>query len=177
MAFPALWGDELWYGIVDNDWDAGAEYPRIERIDLRDPRAAPEVFGQDQRAFMPAPSRDLVAWKSGGEIGSSALNSGWLTIYWRATGVTQALPIPGPSRAEDRISYPSAGKRFVAWWDDIKQRFYVYDSVEQRFRRIAEYDWSGDALVTRPSLSADLLVWVHTISEGQRGLEWAVLPD
>jgi len=161
VEFPSLWADELWYGIVDNDWDAGAEYPRIEMIDLRNPTATPEVFGQDQRAFMPAPSRDVVVWKSGGIDGSNALNSGMLTIYRRDSGIIQVLPIPGPTGAANRITYPSVGDRFVAWWDDIRQRFYVYDLAEQQFRRVAEYDWATDELVTRPSVSGDLLAYLH----------------
>ncbi len=176
MEFPSLWADELWYGIVDNDWDAGAEYPRVEMIDLGNPAATPEVFGQDQRAFMPAPSRDVVIWKSGGKDGSSALNSGALTIYRRESGKVQALPIPGPSSAADRVSYPSVGDRFVAWWDEIRQRFYVYDLGEQQFRRIAEYDWAGDELVTRPSVSGDLLAFVHSEGDGDDYLEWSLLP-
>jgi len=177
VEFPSLWADELWYGIADNDWDAGAEYPRIEMIDLRNPTATPEVFGQDQRAFMPAPSRDVVVWKSGGLDGSNALNSGVLTIYRRDSGKAQTLPIPGPSSAAGRVSYPSVGDRFVAWWDDIRQRFYVYDLAEQQFRRIAEYDWAADELVTRPSVSGDLLAFLHSGHAGGRTLEWAWLPD
>jgi hypothetical protein len=177
IEFPSLWVDELWYGIVDNDWDAGAEYPRVEMIDLRNPAATPAIFGQDQRAFMPAASSDVVVWKSGGKDGSNALNSGVLTIYRRESGQIQALPIPGPSRAADRVSYPSVGDRFVAWWDDIRQRFYVYDLDQEQFRRIAEYDWATDELVTRPSVSGDLLTYVHSLDEDHRALEWTRLPD
>ena len=177
IEFPSLWADELWYGIVDNDWDAGAEYPRVEMIDLRNPAATPAIFGQDQRAFMPAASSDVVVWKSGGKDGSNALNSGVLTIYRRESGQIQALPIPGPSRAADRVSYPSVGDRFVAWWDDIRQRFYVYDLDQEQFRRIAEYDWATDELVTRPSVSGDLLTYVHSLDEDHRALEWTRLPD
>jgi hypothetical protein len=78
--------------------------------------------------------------------------------------------------AAERISYPSVGNRFVAWWDDIAQRFYVYDLVERRFRRIAEYDWTGEEGVTKPSISGDLLVYTHYLSDGERYLEWARLP-
>jgi len=177
LEFPSLWANELWYGIVDNDWDAGAEYPRVEMIDLGNTAANPEVFGREERAFMPAPSRDIVVWKSGGIDGSSALNSGTLTIYWRATAQVETLPIPGPENVARRISYPSVGDRFVSWWDDIRQRFYLYDLAERRFWRIAEYDPAGDELILRPSLSGDLLAYVHSRGIGDRTLEWTVLPE
>ncbi|MEP7379323.1 MAG: hypothetical protein ABI725_07125 [Chloroflexota bacterium] len=176
MQFPNLWGDELWYGIADNDWIADTERPRTEMIDLTSPAAAPAAFGADQRAFMPAPGRDIVAWKSGGSDDLAALNAGTLTLYWRATGQIEALPIPGPERLADRISYPSVGNRFVAWWDDIRQRLYVYDLVEHQFRRLAEYDLASDELVARPSLSGDLLAYLHYLPSGERYLEWCVLP-
>jgi hypothetical protein len=177
LEYPGLWADELWYGIVDNDWDAGAEYPRIEMIDLRNPSAMPQAFGADQRAFMPAPARDVVAWKSGGEKGLSALNSGALTVYWRTTGSVETLPIPGPANAADRITHPSVGDRFVTWWDDIHQRFYVYDLGARRFRRIAEYDWAQDEAVFMQSLSGDLLAYMHRLNNGDSFLEWGLLPD
>jgi len=176
MQFPRLWDDELWYGIADNDWTAITEEPRIEMLDLAQPDAPPVVFGADQRAFMPAPGREVVAWKSGGTAEMSALNSGVLTLYWRASGEVNELPLPGPHVGANRISYPSVGNRFVAWWDDIQQRQYVYDLAERHFRRLAEYDWTGDERVSKPSLSGDLLVYMHHLSDGKRSLEWCVLP-
>ena len=106
----------------------------------------------------------------------SGLNSGVLTLYWRATGDTQLLPVPGPAIGAERISYPSVGNRFVAWWDDIQNRLYVYDLVERQFRRLAEYGWIGEERVTKPSLSGDLLVYTHYLSDEERYLEWAELP-
>jgi hypothetical protein len=176
MQFPSLWADELWYGIADNDWEAITEKPRVEMIDLARPDAPPVVFGAEQRAFMPEAGRDVVAWKSGGSAEMSGLNSGVLTLYWRATGDIQELPVPGPEIAAERISYPSVGDRFVAWWDDIQHRLYVYDLAERRFRRLAEYDGTSEERVTKPSLSGDLLVYTHYLSDEERYLEWAVLP-
>jgi hypothetical protein len=176
MQFPSLWGDELWYGIADNDWEALTERPRVELIDLTNPAAAPLAYGADGRAFMPAPGREVVAWKSGGSDEFAALSSGMLTLYWRETEQIDELPVPGRETTAERISYPSVGNRFVAWWDDIGPRFYVYDLVERQFRRIAEYDWTGEERVTRPSLSGDLLVYTHHIRDGERYLEWCVLP-
>jgi len=176
MQFPNVWADELWYGIADNDWEALTEKPRVEMIDLSHQAAAPAVFGVDGRAFMPAPGRDVVAWKSGGTDELAALNSGVLTLFWRATGEVDELPVPGRETAAARISYPSVGNRFVAWWDDIGQRFYVYDLVERQFRRLAEYDWTGEERIVRQSLSGDLLVYTHYLSDGERYLEWCVLP-
>lgn len=177
MEFPNLWGDELWYGIADNDWVANTERPRIEMIELTASAAPPVVFGADQRAFMPAPGRDVVAWKSGGSDDLAALNGGTLTLYWRATGQIEELPIPGPERLSDRISYPSVGDRFVAWWDDVRSRLYVYDLVERQFRRITEYDLESNEIVARPSLAGDLLTYLHFLPSGERYLEWAMLPD
>lgn len=177
MQFPSLWQDELWYGIADNDWDALTEKPRVEMIDLSNRGAAPASFGADRRAFMPAPGRDVVAWKGGGTDEFAALSSGMLMVYWRADGQIDELPLPGRETAAQRISYPSVGNRFVAWWDDIDQRQYVYDLVEHRFRRIAEYDWSGEERIARPSLSEDLLVFTHYLSDAERYLEWCILPD
>lgn len=176
MQFPSLWEDELWYGIADNDWDALTEKPRVEMIDLSNLAAGPQMFGAERRAFMPAPGRDVVAWKSGGSDELAALNSGVLTLHWRATGQAEELPVPGRVSAAERMSYPSVGNRFVAWWDDIAQRFYVYDLVERQFRRIAEYDWTGEERVVKQSLSGDLLVYTHYLSDGERYLEWCLLP-
>jgi hypothetical protein len=176
MQFPALWEDELWYGIADNDWAALTEKPRVEMLDLTHLAATPVAFGAGQRAFMPAPGNDVVAWKGGGTDEFAALSSGMLMLYWRSDGQIDELPLPGRETAAERISYPSVGNRFVAWWDDIAQRFYVYDLVERRFRRIAEYDWTGEEGVTKPSISGDLLVYTHYLSDGERYLEWARLP-
>jgi hypothetical protein len=176
MEFPELWEDELWYGIADNDWDALTEKPRVEMIDLTNPAASPTRFGEDMRAFMPAPGRDVIAWKSGGTDELAALNSGLLTLYWRSTGEIDELPLPGDETAAERISYPSVGNRFVAWWDDFQPRQYVYDLAERRFRRIAEYDLTGDEGVNMPSLSGDLLVYRHYLGDDKRYLEWCVLP-
>jgi hypothetical protein len=177
MQFPSLWEDELWYGIADNDWDALTEKPRIEMIDLAHPGAPPVALGAEQRAFMPAPGRDVVAWKGGGSDEFAALNSGVLTIYWRSTGEIDELPIPGRATAAEEIAYPSVGGRFVAWHDDIEQRFYVYDLLERQFRRIAEYDWAGEERVSRPSLSGDLLAYLYNVRDGERYLEWCLLPQ
>ena len=176
LEFPSLWADELWYGIADNDWDAGTEQPRVEMIDLTRPSEPPDAFGSDQRAFMPAPGRDLVAWKGGGDATLSALNSGALTLYWRATGQAEQIRIPGPETLGERISYPSVGNRFVAWWDDIRHRLYVYDLAERQFRRIEEYASTGDELAAKPSLSGDLLAYLHYLDDGKRFLEWTQLP-
>ena len=177
IQFPSLWENELWYGIADNDWDALTEKPRVEMVDLMERGSPPIAFGADQRAFMPAPGRDVVAWKSGGADEYAALNSGMLTIFWRTTGQIEELPVPGRETAAERIAYPSVGNRFVAWHDDIGQRFYVYDLVERQFRRIAEYDWTGEERVSRPSLSGDLLAYTHNVRDGERYLEWCLLPE
>jgi hypothetical protein len=177
MQFPALWEDELWYGIADNDWAALTEKPRVEMLDLSNQTVAPMAFGADRRAFMPAPASAVIAWKGGGTDEFAGLASGVLMLYWRADGHVDELPVPGTEMAAERISYPSVGNRFVAWWDDIAQRFYVYDLVERQFRRIAEYAWTGEEGVTKPSISGDLLVYTHYLSDGERYLEWCVLPD
>ena len=38
---PVLHGDELWYGVNRNDWNAGAVHPHIEMIDLGNVAARP----------------------------------------------------------------------------------------------------------------------------------------
>ncbi|MEP7360296.1 MAG: hypothetical protein ABI744_01825 [Chloroflexota bacterium] len=176
LDFPSLYGDELWYGIAENDWVANTEKPRVEMVDLRKSDATPKIFGADQRAFMPAPARDLVAWKGGGTDDLAALNAGTLTLFWRATGSIEELPIPGPERLARRISYPSVGDRFVAWWDDMRTRLYVYDLAGRQFGRIAEFDPLGDELIARSSLSGALITWLHYLASGERYLEWTVLP-
>ena len=177
MEFPSLWDDELWYGMADNDWAANTEKPRVEMIDLTRPADGAKAFGAESRAFMPAAGSDVVAWKGGGNDELAALNSGALNLYWRANQQVEVLPVPGPGALAERISYPSGGNRFVTWWDDDRARLYVFDLVERRFRRVAEYDLASDEIVARPSLSGDLLVWLHYTSDGAHFLEWAVLPD
>lgn len=65
MWFPALFGDELWYGIRFNDWEAATEHARVEMLDLSNPAQPPAIYGEDVDAFMPAVNGEVVVWKGG----------------------------------------------------------------------------------------------------------------
>jgi hypothetical protein len=173
---PVLHGDEVWYGVNRNDWDAGTVHPRVEMLDLANPATAPVAYGEDVRAFMPAVNDQIVAWKGGGTPDLAALNAGQLFISWRDGGAAE--PIAIPSGSWDRISYPSVGSRFVCWWDDLATHFYVYDIEQRGVRVIAEYEPTGRERILRPSLTGNLLVFIYTHGERfPQQVRWATLPE
>lgn len=170
---PALHGDELWYGIRDNDWDAGTESPRVEMLDLAQPGAAPAVYGLDVRAFMPAVNDQVVVWKGGGVPQDSADNWGSLFVYWRSDDTVERIPDVGGGL--DRVSYPSVGDRFVAWWDGNDQ-LYLYDLREHALRLVNDYDPQGGGLPA--SVAGSLLAFSYSAGEGEHlQLRWAILPQ
>jgi hypothetical protein len=173
---PSLNGDELWYGINRNDWTAGTVHPRIEMLDLANPDAQPVVYGEDERAFMPSATDEVVAWKGGGEDDLAAFNAGQLYVYWRDSGSLDAIPVP--SGSWDRISHPSAGDHYVCWWDELDTHFYVYELDTRQVRVIAEYEPTGRERILRPSLEGNLLAFVHTRGERfPQQIQWAYLPS
>jgi hypothetical protein len=175
---PALYGDELWYGIRQNDWDAGTEHPWIEMRNLADPAAAPQKYGEDLHAFMPAVNGEAVVWRSGPED-LSALNPGQPYVYWRDSGVEEPIADPHPALWDTaEVSYPSIGDRFVAWWDDWKSQFYVYDLQERTVRKIAEYDPYSRTAIAFPSVSGNLLTWEYFANDRTLPrVQWAYLPE
>jgi hypothetical protein len=173
---PVLNGDELWYGVSRNDWSTGSVYPRIEMVDLANPAAAPIAYGSDVRAFMPAVTDQVVAWKGGGADDLAAFNAGQLFIYWRNSGAVEPIAIPGGSW--DRISFPSVGNRFVSWWDELDTHFFLYDLEAQETRLIAEYEPTGKQRILRPSLTDNLLAFIYVRGERfPQQIRWASLPD
>ena len=175
---PALYGDELWYGIRQNDWDAGTEHPWIEMRNLADPAAAPQKYGEDLHAFMPAVNGEAVVWKSGPED-FSALNSGQPYVYWRSSGTLEPIQDPHPASWDTaQVSYPSIGDRFVAWWDDYATQFYVYDLQVRAVRKIAEYDPHSNTRALTPSVVGNLLTWIFSQNDNAPPvIRWAYLPE
>ena len=176
---PALYGDELWYATEVNDWNAGTEQPWIEMRNLADPAATPQKFGEDLRANMPAVSGEVVVWKGGGLDIDSALNSGQPYVFWRASGVVEPIADPHPALWDTaQVSYPSVGSRFVAWWDDDRSQFNVFDLQDHAVRMIADYDPQSQTRVMMPSVAGDLLAWVYSDSDNTPNvIRWAQLPD
>jgi hypothetical protein len=176
IMFPALHGSELWYGYSEwADPDSLEHMSRVEMIDLADPAAAPQTFGEDGNAFMPAVSDRVVAWRTA-DPRLAGLSPGTLAVYWRDSGTIESLPIPGSLSAHD-VSFPSVGKRFVAWNDEIQQRFYLYDLVEHRFRRVAEWNSSADEGVFWKSVSGSLIAFWYYPDSDHSYLYWSWLPD
>lgn len=173
---PVLSDDELWYGVNRNDWTAGTVHPRVEMIDLNNPQAQPVPYGEDVRAFMPAVNDQVVVWKGGGDDTLAAFNAGQPYLYWRADATIESIRLPGYSW--DRISFPSVGDRFVAWWSEYATSFYVYDLRERAVRAIAEYEPTGPERILMPSVSGSLIAYIY--ARGERyplELRWAYLPE
>jgi hypothetical protein len=172
---PALHGDELWYGWSEHNPDTGIDATQIEMIDLTRPSVAPTIFGAGTGAAMPAVGDSVVVWKTT-DPKLASLSSGVLAVYWRETGTVDSLPLPG-GRPDFGVSYPSVGHRFVAWLDDIRTRFYLYDLAEHRFRRVAEWRSGGNEGVVKKSVKDNLLaVWYYP-DQKHHFLRWAWLPD
>ena len=168
---PSLWRDELWYGVSDNDWTNDQAHPRVEMINLGDPGSQPLVYGRDVRAFMPAANDQVVSWKGGESDDFAALDAAAPFVYWRATGVTQQLPLPGD------IQFPTVGNRFIAWWDMRAEEFYVYDIAQHQLREIASYSEPAPRYLG-PSVSGNVLSWVYFATDRTPGrIQWAYLPE
>jgi hypothetical protein len=168
---PALNGDELWYGLSVNDWNAGTEAPHVAMLDLAHPEAPPVVYGKDERAFMPAANDEVVVWKGGGEPQDAADNWGSLYLYWRSDGSIERVPgLEWPGQpGDDRVMYPSVGDRFVAWCDGSAQ-VAVYDLTERAVRAVQEHDPYGG--IQTASVAGDLLAYPF-----KDGVRWALLPE
>ena len=173
---PALNGDELWYGVRVNDWDAGTESPRVEMLDLADPGAPPVVYGQDQRAFMPSANDEVVVWKGGGSAEDSADAWGSLYVYRRSDGSVeriQGVNWPGKP-GDDRVMYPSVGDRFVAWWDG-SAKVDLYDLTARAVIHVVKNDPYGNGLAA--SVAGNLLAFESPGDAHHMQLNWAQLPD
>lgn len=164
IADPALNGDELWYGISVSDWNADTSTPRVEMIDLRRPEVSPQVYGESERAFMPAANDEVVVWKGGLDPSFAADNWGSIYIYWRADGTLEQLP------SINRAMYPSVGDRFVAWQDGHYQ-LYLYDLKERTTHLIEPYDPYGGSFL-EASVAGSLLAYPF-----KDGIRWAILPE
>ena len=174
----ALWRDELWYYVSENDFAHGRAYPHIEMVDLLHPDAGPTIYGSDERALMPAANDQVVAFQGGGSPEDGMGQPAWPYIYWRATGTYQQVPLPHyPNRETAEIQFPTVGNRFVAWWDYEATQFYVYDLAQHALRRIVENDPHGPRYL-QPSVSGNLLSWVYFANDQTPGrIQWAYLPD
>ncbi len=174
---PQLNGDEVWYGVNHNDWTNGLAYPRVEMVDLSSPSPTPVRYGEDVRAFMPSATDAVVAWKGGGDYRFASGGMGELYIYWRDTYALSEVALPDGS--SDKVTYPSVGSRFVAWWDENRTHLLLYDLQLREVRVIARYDPTAQGpLVLQPCVRGDLLAFVYTPGEGApHQLHWALLPE
>jgi hypothetical protein len=119
--FPALNGDELWYGVIKGDFDAtgvGDEL-HLETLDLADPDSPAVEFSGVGNDFNPAVSPDFVAWKSTAP-GDSALTWGTLHVLDRRTQLQATVPVP-------MANGPSIGERFLAFDEITHARLELYD--------------------------------------------------
>ena len=171
---PSLSGARLAYAEVRYSEDRTTDTRRVYVLDLGVPGAEPVRIGRSELATMPVLAGDTLVWKEADE-GFNMFNWGRL---WRGEiGGSEFEPLD--TAPASYVNYPSAGLRFLAWWNSDAFDFVVYDLLEQRPRVIERYAADSRANVLRPHVAGNLLVWLYVVGEGpgsEAELRWAFLP-
>jgi hypothetical protein len=176
LFYPALHGDELWYGTIFADFEAtgvGDEY-HIEVLDLHKPTAPPLRFAGTGNDFNPAANDRNVVWKTN-VAGDSALNWGTLHVLDRESDAVAVIPV-------EHADLPSTGDRFIAFDEITHTRLLVYDpitrSVVDLGLSVAD-DAAGKVFFGGASLRGDILAF--SVQAATTGTEprvgWARLPE
>ena len=172
--FPWIDAGRIVYCEVRYSADRTSDDRGVHLLQLGQPSAEPQRLDHSDLATMPIIVDDLVLWKEA-DRGFSMFSWGRMVRY--------EIGGPGPSaldtRPHDDVNYPSAGRRFVAWWAADAFEFVVYDMLEGRPRVIQSYTGASSTNVLRPHVSGDLVVWLHVVGEGPGSyaeLRYAFLP-
>ena len=172
--YPALEGDELWYGTIDPASDPAAQGPEytLEKLDLSNPLAAPAPFPGTGHDFNPAVNDEFLVWKAN-RRGDAALNWGTLKILDRRSQELRTIPVGDANR-------PSMGDRFVTFEEITHSTLPVYDPVSLALANLA-----SDRILGRPSMyggesiSGRLLAFFMQPADAlaQPRIGWAILPE
>lgn len=172
--YPALHGDELWYGLIRADvGPADPEHYHIEMLDLANPGAAPIQFAEPGLVFNPAVTDRFVVWKAN-EIGDAALNWGTITVLDRASDAVRTVPV-------EHANNPSAGDRFIAFDEITHSRLILYDTTTGDILDLgaAHRDELGDGvLFGGQSVSGRVLSFLFQDATSPTPMiGWAILPE
>ena len=168
--YPALNGEELWYGIIRADFDAtgaGDEF-HLEMLDLANFDAPPVRFPGSGNDFNPAVNDRFVVWKTA-DPGNAALTWGTLRVLDRQTHAVVTIPVADGNR-------PSIGDRYVAFEEITRSRLVVYDTVTGAVLDLRPPESPGTVGYGGQSVSGRLLAF-YTQGTGRTQIGWAVLPE
>jgi hypothetical protein len=172
--YPALDGDELWYGTIDPASDPAAEGPEytLEMLDLASPLATPVPFAGTGHDFNPAVNDEFLVWKAN-RRGDAALNWGTLKILDRRSQVLRTIP-------GDDANRPSIGDRFVSFDGITHATLPVYDPASRTLVNLAcDCILGVPSLYGAESISGRLLTFFVQPSEvlAPPRIGWAILPE
>ena len=171
---PSIDGTRLVYTEVRYAADRQSDERTVHLVDLSSPASPPRRLDASGRATMPLIVGDSVVWKEA-DAGMNMFDWGRMYRYDLRTGTVERIGIT----PQERVNYPSAGTRFIAWWGRDAFRFGVYDLERGQARRIASYTVESQDNVLRPHVAGDLLVWLFVdgaTPELRSELRWAYLP-
>ena len=173
---PSLRSRQLAYVDVTIGAEPSRDVRHVMLLDLDAPDEAPRQLDASGNATMPVLTDDGVVWKEPDQ-GFAMFNWGRLVRHAFETNQLSTVRI-GP---QEYVNYPSGGGRFVAMWGADASTFAVHDLERGASRLISSYDNEVDA-IRRPHLAGDLLVWLHTRTDGLGNgppapLEYAWLPE
>ncbi len=169
--YPALHGEELWYGVIKGDFEltgVGDEF-HVETIDLANPDATPVRFAGRGDDFHPAVNDDFVVWKTNVR-GDSALNWGTLHVVDRRTGAEATIPVAHANR-------PSIGDRYVAFEEISHSRLAVFDPETGALLDLVPAGTTGTTAYGGQSLSGRLLAFFTQSGGEPPRIGWALLPE
>ena len=170
--YPALSGDELWYGTIKADFvgTADPEY-HLEHFDLAAPAAGPARFPGFGLDFYPVLHDGFMVWRTNAQ-GDSALNWGALHVLDRRSEALATIPV-------EHANHPSLGGRFVAFDEITHSRLAVYDIRTGRLVDLANQVGGGAHTYGSASLSGRLLTFSTQAGDGTGlpQIRWAMLPD
>ncbi len=166
--YPALNGDEVWFGIIHGDWQNGVQDDiRVQTLDLSKPAAEPITFRGVGREFNPAADDRFVVWKSP-EPGFSALNWGDIYVLDRASGARTHVSSEG--------GRPSLGRRFIAFDVITHRQLSLFDLQTGVLTRPVNLSNAGAQTVDGANVRGDLLTFFRQDGTAPPEIGWAVLP-
>jgi hypothetical protein len=173
---PSLRSRQLAFVDVAIGAEPSEDVRHVMLLDLDASEEAPRQLDTSGNATMPVLTDDEVVWKEPDQ-GFAMFNWGRLVRYSFETDQLSTVRI-GP---QEYVNYPSGGGRFVAMWGADAFTFAVHDLERGASRLIVSYDNEVDA-IRRPHLAGDLLVWLHTRTDGRGNgppspIEYAWLPE
>jgi hypothetical protein len=169
--FPALNGDELWYAVINADFDGtgGGDTFHLETRTVTDPSAPPTIFQGTGKDFNPAVNDAFVVWKSA-EGDSAALNWGTLHVLDRRTGGARTIPVSNANR-------PSIGDRYITFDEIAHSRLLVFDPEGAGLIDLGGQTGQGTTSFGGQSISGSLLAFYSQEEGLPPRIGWVLLPQ